>query len=265
MERTEGAAEAIAGVLRPVTISGVAGVLSGVLVGGVGGRIVMRISAIVAAPEATGALTENGNRVGEITAEGTVALLLFVGVLAGITGGIVLAIVGRWLPGSSSVRGLLFGGFLFATFGTQAIDANNVDFAILDPVVLNLALFAMLFPLFGLLSVWLARRLEDRPPRLAAGWRLVLYAPPLAIGTLLLIPTFGQFVSREFCVCPDPPIAMGVLLGFVAAATAWISAAQLRGRAGTPPVVLRNAVWVALVVIVAIGAVRMADEIATLL
>jgi hypothetical protein len=62
-------------LIRSTAISGISGALTGFLVGGVGGRIVMRISALVAGDSARGAITDNGDRVGEFTIEGTIELL----------------------------------------------------------------------------------------------------------------------------------------------------------------------------------------------
>lgn len=53
-------------VLRDIARGGIAGAIVGITVGGLGGRAVMRIAAILH-PDAVGALTENGNRIGYIT------------------------------------------------------------------------------------------------------------------------------------------------------------------------------------------------------
>ncbi len=67
------------------------GAVAGVIVGGIGSRIVMRILAVVN-NELSGIPTENGNIVGEITVGGTLGLLIFGGIFAGIIGGLFYAV-----------------------------------------------------------------------------------------------------------------------------------------------------------------------------
>lgn len=57
-------------ILRDIARSGLAGLLTGVLVAGIGGRIVMRLAAVLE-PGAVGQFTESGNRIGTISAGGS--------------------------------------------------------------------------------------------------------------------------------------------------------------------------------------------------
>jgi hypothetical protein len=57
-------------VLRDIARGGIAGALVGIVVGGLGARLAMRLAAILH-PDAVGALTENGNRIGDVTMGGT--------------------------------------------------------------------------------------------------------------------------------------------------------------------------------------------------
>ena len=77
------------GLLRIFGIGAVAGIGAGLVVGGLGSRIAMRISAIATGSSCASLMTENGNRCGEITAEGTVGLLIFGGLASGILGGLI--------------------------------------------------------------------------------------------------------------------------------------------------------------------------------
>ena len=88
---------AVNAVVRKVAVLGLASPAAGVLVGGVGGWIVMRVSAAIAPPETIGRLTENGNRIGELTIAGTIGLLVFVGLLGGIAGSVVVVRSDPWL------------------------------------------------------------------------------------------------------------------------------------------------------------------------
>ena len=124
-----------------------AGIAAGVLVGGGGGRVVMRVSAIAA--DSDGLLTEGGNRVGDITIAGTLALIVFGGALFGLLGGVVLYAGRPWLPRGLALRALLFAALLPLMGATTVITSENTDFRVLDPPGLNVAMFAALFVAFG--------------------------------------------------------------------------------------------------------------------
>ena len=170
-------------VLRLTSSIGSA-VICGIVVGGIGGRLVMRVSAVAADGSRTGMLTENGNVVGRVTFEGTMALLLFVGLITGVSVGLFLfalraVLPGRFLPATISAVLLALGGAI-------AIDPSNADFVIVGNRALNVAMFIALFPAFGALFVVLAERMD--------GW---LVRPPLArIAPLSLIGTgFGVMLG----------------------------------------------------------------------
>ena len=99
-------------VLRDIARGGISGVVAGIVVGGLGGRLVMRIAALLH-PDAVGALTENGNRIGEITLGGTLSLILF-GLISCAMAGAVWVVVSPWIPGRAGVRALLAAGLAIA-------------------------------------------------------------------------------------------------------------------------------------------------------
>jgi hypothetical protein len=65
-----------------VTVALTTGVGAGILAAGAGGRLVMRLLAVTAGPEAQGQVTEANEVVGRISVDGTIGFLLFAG-LAG--------------------------------------------------------------------------------------------------------------------------------------------------------------------------------------
>lgn len=139
----------------------------------------MRVSAIAAGDAAHGLLTENGNRVGDITVEGTIALILFVGVLFGIVGGLLLfatrTLLGsRFLPLS---LGVVLGGLGAA----NVIEARNPDFTIVGHRPLNVMMFAALFVLYAIVAAWLRDRFDTW---LVDTW-LARLAPLALVGSLL--------------------------------------------------------------------------------
>lgn len=148
---------------RALGRSAAAGVLAGLLVGGLGGRVVMRISAIAA--DIDGALTEGGNRVGDVTVEGSIALIIFGGGLTGAVGGLILFTIGPWLPRRTSWRAASFALALPVMTGATIVAAENRDFLILDPPELNIAMFLVLFAAFGAVAVLIDEALDGVMPR----------------------------------------------------------------------------------------------------
>lgn len=144
---------------RHLGAASLAGLIAGVLVAGVLGRIVMRVSGATSRPELIGSLTSNGNRVGEITLAGTVALALFVGVSAGLAGGVLFASAEPWLR-SRRWRGVLFGLGILVALGFSVLDPANIDFKRFGNAPLNVVLFTLLFIAFGATVAWLFDRLR---------------------------------------------------------------------------------------------------------
>lgn len=140
---------------RHLSTATLAGLVSGVLVGGVLGRVVMRISGFMAGPALVGVRTAAGNRVGDITLEGTLALVVFVGVASGLLGGILYALLEPWLRRLRPWHGLAYGVALLAAVGFVFLDPSNFDFTRFGVPALNVAMFAALFLVFGVVTAWL--------------------------------------------------------------------------------------------------------------
>ncbi len=149
---------------RTAAVGFVAGAASGVIVGGIGSRLAMRILAVINSEKA-GLETENGNIVGKITADGTVSLVVFVGIFAGVLGGLLYVAMRRWVPGSGLWKGLAYGVILFLLFGSIVIDKHNTDFMRLGPRPVSVTFFALLFPLYGTLLSPLVERFDRHVPQ----------------------------------------------------------------------------------------------------
>jgi ABC-type transport system involved in cytochrome c biogenesis permease subunit len=218
------------GLTRYLTVGGLAGLIAGVAVGGVGARLFMRIAGAAAGGRARGATTEAGFTVGEITLGGSLGLVVFVGILAGIVGAAFYLVFRPWLSWAGPWRGVAFGIILFALASatSDVLNPDNVDFAILGNEVLVIAMVVALFVGFGALIDpafgWLDRRLPeaDRSHRLASG-AYVVFAP---LGILLGTAFLAQAMfTRNLCDC-DPPTVASLFLAVTAAGTlGWIASA----------------------------------------
>lgn len=174
------------------------GLVVGLVVGGVGSRVAMRIVALTN-EDLTGVLTDAGERVGEITAGGTL-FLLFAGAFFGAFGGAAYAFLRAWLPRHVLLRALVFGlGLLaFTAFFDGLVTSDGVDFALFQPVELSIAMFAALPLLYALALVLLADRLAPgelgplrRPAALAGSAAIAVF---IAAGLVQLGATVAEIV-----------------------------------------------------------------------
>ena len=175
-----------AAILRDIARGGIAGLVVGLVVGGLGGRLVMRAAALLV-PDATGRLTENGNRVGAITADGTLALLIFGGLAVAILMGVIWVVIAPWLPTSTGARGLAAIPVAVAFGSPFLIERFNPDFLILrhDAVVVAslLVLVAVTAPAMAWTDGWLDWHLPN--PASVASVAGIVYLVLTAIGGLL--------------------------------------------------------------------------------
>jgi hypothetical protein len=149
---------------RAVGIASLAGVLAGIVVAGLGGRVLMRLSAVLAGPASIGTRTDNGNIVGEITLPGTIALVAFAGVANGLIGGLVYAALRPSLAPLGRRGAVGFGVLLLAALGFVVITPENPDFRRFGPAAVNIAIFAAIYVLFGALLVSLHAALDRFTP-----------------------------------------------------------------------------------------------------
>ena len=246
-------------VLREVAASGIAAAVAGVVAGGVGGRLVMRLGALID-PARIGFRTENGNRIGDITAEGTVAPVLFGGLFAGMAAATVWVVVRPWLPARRLPRYAAAAAAAVALTGFTVVEGDNRDFFILEPAAANVVMFISIVALAGLLTVWLDQRF-------VAWWRGARWFTPVAhsvllFGALLAPTSLAAFVSSDFCFCDVPPRPTGVALVVVAGATviSWV----LSWRGIKYPKVLRPVGSGATVAAVIFGMLHLVHQIAAI-
>ncbi|MEX0826183.1 MAG: hypothetical protein WD184_05475 [Acidimicrobiia bacterium] len=260
--RVEQPPASLAALVRHVGVIGWSGLLTGVVVGGLGSRVFMRIAGATGRPAARGAGTEAGFRVGELTVGGTMALVVFVGIFAGIIGALLYAIFRPWLSWAGRFRGLVFGVVLFA-FGSASSDVmnpDNVDFLILGNDLINVVMIVALFLAFGVVIEEIHRALDRRVApsgdRMRIG--LVLFA---ATGALLSIPLTITTMFGDGCDCGPPIVAAWfTILAGVGTVLWWVS--SRRGAARLPAQVLGYA---GLIGTTAFGLVRAISDAAEII
>src|SRR5215212_860525 len=183
------------GLSRPgaTLASGVsAGFVSGVLIGGVGGRLAMLLLRVTSDPSLHGLQTDDGFRIGRVSAE----TLFLLGVTAGLgmAGGIFYLVVRRWI--GERWRVPLMTVFFALIGGAGVIRPSGVDFALLDPLPLAIALFVAIPAVYGALMTWMAERLiRDDSILRRRSWAWVAGLAPLAlanfVGVLILIVAYA--------------------------------------------------------------------------
>ncbi|GAA3257003.1 hypothetical protein ACFO1B_48570 [Dactylosporangium siamense] len=142
---------------RRLGVAALAGGITGLVAGGIVGRLFMLVLARLNHPRATGVISDDGFVIGRFTLAGTLNLLL-VGTVLGAIGGLV------WL----AIRGLRFGPLwwrrvslpLGATLviGAMLVHSDGVDFTLLDPPLVAVALTLSVPLLASVLVTWLGDR-----------------------------------------------------------------------------------------------------------
>jgi hypothetical protein len=180
----------------------------------------MRISGALTGPECAHLVTENGNDCGVITGGGTAFLIVFGGMFFGVGGGVVYVSLRPWLASLGRRRGLVFGLVLFAIAGISIIDAGNEDFHRFGTPVVNVLVFFLLFPLYGLVVATFHDRVDRRFPNFPpppgshfVSLRTIAYVvilAPAVIAPLGIVRLGGRSVFIPFAVLAAlalPPLA----------------------------------------------------------
>jgi hypothetical protein len=246
--------DAMAARLRETALLVVACGVAGVFVAGVGRLLTLWLSAL-AAPEARGALTENGNVVGEITVGGSVALMLVAGVGSAVLGAGAFSLLRPWLPSGPVVRGLVFGGFLFAFLGAGVVDPPGADVVLLGDRAANVALFAGLFVAFGLIAsgslAFLDARVAPAPALSPRRWTLTV------LGALPAVPGILGVVLGVSA-------ALGLTLLGASVAMVVAERSERHGRHG-PALLIRAGATAALVLVTALAGTDSVEGARTIL
>ena len=234
-------------ILRDIARGGFAGGIVGIVVAGLGGRLVMRLAALLQ-PGAIGAFSENGNRIGDITFQGSLGLVL-VGLVIGLVGGTIWVVVSPWTPGTGPRRAITTMPMAVALGSFFLIEGDNRDFQVLqhDPAVIGslIALVALVGLTVPLTDDWLDRRL----PHTTSGrsWMTWLYAIIALLGALLVFPiVIGSYLFTAH----EATARVGLALLVVGLSTLLWWVLRIRGETHPPTIVTivgRTALLVAVV------------------
>lgn len=176
-----------------------AGALPGLLIGGIGGRLAMLVLRLTSDPRLHGVETDDGFVIGEIT--GDTLFLILVGTALGAIGGLFYFITRSWLP--EKTRPFAMAALAGLVGGAVVIRPEGIDFRLLDPLMLAIAMFVVLPAVYGFAVSMLAERLfaSAEAPRFA-GWvpALLPLAGVLVVGPIgfvvLVVATLGWSLNR---------------------------------------------------------------------
>jgi hypothetical protein len=190
-----------------------AGAVLGLLVGGVGGRLAMMLLARLN-PEVTGSTSDDGFRMGQFTVPATVNLLI-VGLGFGLVGAAVYAVVRCLMVGPRWFQVLSVAVGPAVVVGAGIVHTGGVDFDLLAPAWLAIAVFVAIPGVYaGLLTLvaermlsedgWFARAPTARATAALALW--VVFFPLLPVLAVLVLLWVGRQALRR---TPRGAIAVG--------------------------------------------------------
>jgi hypothetical protein len=201
---------AFGGIFRDIARGGVTGLIVGLVGIGIGGRIVMRLAALLV-PGSEGAFTENGNRIGSITLGGSLGLVIL-GLFLGAMVATIWVVISPWIPGVGLRRALLAMPIAVGLGASGLIDGRNPDFFVLDHDRGVVGLLILLVAVIGFLFVLVDEALDRRLPP-ATGRALTAYTGLTLVGLPIALLVFLSLVSSP------KSMLMGVALFAVGLAT----------------------------------------------
>ena len=181
--------------LRRMGAAATAGLVVGGLVGGVGGRLAMMLLARLN-PEVTGRISDDGFRMGQFDLGASLGLVALTAAL-GVVGGLVWLAIGPLRFGPRWFQLLTLSVGPAVVIGAGLVHQDGIDFHVLDPVELAIALFVVLPGLAGLAMTLVGDRWVDDESWFLTGGRIRLLSLLALVPALPALPVvFGAFVVR---------------------------------------------------------------------
>ena len=150
-----------------------------------GGRLAIRVLFLTSDDSVKGVTSDDGFEIGRFTLASTLGLIIvtaFIGVLAALLFLVARPFVARLGGAVVPVMAVFYG----VVGGAMMVHRDGIDFRVLEPALLAIALFVAICAAFGAVVAWLvdAAAAEGAWPSRRSWWLLV---PPLV---LVLIPPF---------------------------------------------------------------------------
>jgi hypothetical protein len=168
-----------------------AGLISGALIGGLGGRLAMFLLRVTSDPSLSGLETDDGFEIGSFT--GSTIFLVALCVATGVLGGLFYLAVRPWAP--RRYRAAAMATLVGAAGGATIIKSEGIDFTLVEPRALSIALFIALPALYGAAVSILTERFLDKKEGRVGSWG------PIALMPLLGLAILGPFAAVVLVVC----------------------------------------------------------------
>jgi hypothetical protein len=190
-----------------VLVGTAAGAISGFLVGGVGGRLAMLLLRLTSPELVIGLESDDGFEIGVVSSQ-TFNLLFATAGLGGVVGALYAGVRGA-IP--ARLRLPLWTGFWTLVGGAGLVHDDGIDFALLEPHWLAVALFVAIPGIAAVILVLLAERWSSTPAwqsrrlttGLAAAAAVSLFAlvasaivAAVMLAVLLLLDRLGPHADR---------------------------------------------------------------------
>jgi hypothetical protein len=212
-----------------VLVGAAAGAIAGLLIGGIGGRLAMLLLRLTSPDFVIGVRSDDGFEIGVLTTD-TLGLIAGMTMFGGLNG-VAYAAVRGWIP--SRLRLPLWTAVSATVVGAGVVHEDGVDFTLLEPVALSIALFVALPAVAAVLVVFLVERWADRDPftdrRLSVVVVVAAAAGTFALILAALVGLVALAGRRTGVGRVLRPIAL-VAAPVAIAAVAFVSAVELVGE-----------------------------------
>lgn len=179
-----------------VLVGAGAGAIAGFLVGGIGGRLAMLVLRLTSPDVVVGVTSDNGFEIGVVTFD-TLQLVLAMAMLGAINGVLYAALRGAI---SARLRLPLWTVSAAALGGATIVHEDGVDFTLLEPAALAIALFVLLPAAAAAFVVLLVERWSRMTPwtnsRLAACLGIATACGTLALGFAAMVGVGALLLRR---------------------------------------------------------------------